>query len=290
MNMIKSTALNRIIFNLGPKLLKNTLLVFLLACFYSASALSNQPYKPGYTLGVFPHLPPRQLEKVFAPIAARLGKAIGRKVKLRSSSTYEKFMENLDGGSYDIVFVQPFDYIHIADSMNYKPLATRNELLAAILVVAKDSPIKNLEQLRNKKIAFPPKVSAVSRLTMGFLKKNKFSPGKDVSISHHRSHVSCMQQVLIGTADACATAAPALRFFQHKMKVELKIVAKSISIPHTLFATHPRVSDKDRQVMLTIILSLQKSEEGRKILAQGKLKPFVVISDEKYNVVRKLDK
>jgi phosphonate transport system substrate-binding protein len=40
-----------------------------------------------YVLGVFPYLPPRELERVFAPMAADLGRAIHRHVLLRSSST-----------------------------------------------------------------------------------------------------------------------------------------------------------------------------------------------------------
>lgn len=244
--------------------------------------------KHEYTFGVFPHLPPRQLEKVYAPIAKEFSEILGGKVHLRSNSSYQNFMENLDQGKFDIAFVQPFDYVRVADSLGYKPLATRVEPLSTIFVVAKNSPLKSAADLKGKTIALPPKVAAVSRLTMDFLVKQKLVPGKDVTLSHHRSHVSCMQQVLIKAADVCATAAPALRFFEHKMKVDMDIIAKTGSIPHALFTAHPGLSTQEYQKIKSAILSWSKTKRGQALLKHGKLSPYKAIKDEDYNVVRKM--
>lgn len=239
-----------------------------------------------YILGVFPHLPPRELERVYAPIAADLGKAVGRPVLFRSSTSYERFMEVLDSQAFDIVFVQPFDYVHLADKYGYLPLATRNEPLETVFVVKQDSSIDSVADLKGKTIALPPDVAAVSHLAIGHLRQLGMQPGKDVTIAYFRSHVSCMQQVIIGTADACGTAGPALRFFQHKMGVKLKQIGVSRSIPHTLFAVNPRVPEADRQRLLKAIVSWADSKAGRAMLKRGKLSSFVPISDQAYDVVR----
>ncbi|MEJ2141860.1 MAG: PhnD/SsuA/transferrin family substrate-binding protein [Gammaproteobacteria bacterium] len=177
--------------------------------------------KKEYTMGVFPHLPPRQLEKVFAPMAKDLGNAINRHIILRTNTTYKKFAHNLDNEKFDIAFIQPFDY---------------------------------------------------------------------VTISHHRSHVSCMQQVLIGEADACGTAAPALRFFQHKMKVKLKVIAETDPIPHTLFAIHPRVPEYEREIIRERMVNWAKTRQGRKLLDTGKLSSFIPIENSAYDIVREFEK
>ena len=242
----------------------------------------------GYVMGVFPHLPPRELEKVFSPMASDLSAAVERKIALRSNTTYERFSENLDHEVFDIAFVQPFDYVRVADELGYRPLATRTEKLTAIIVVKQDSAIKGLTDLKGKKIALPPPVSAVSHLVKGYLLEQDLVPGVDVSLSHHRSHVSCMQQVLIGEADACGTASPALRFFQHKMNVTMQVIGESLPIPHTLFAIHPRVPESDRERLRQRILSWGSSERGRALLARGRLKPFVPVEDSAYDVVRDL--
>jgi phosphonate transport system substrate-binding protein len=241
-----------------------------------------------YVLGVFPYLPPRDLEKVFAPMAADLGKAVHHHIVLRSSTTYSRFAKRLDQQEFDIAFIQPFDYIRMADRFGYLPLATRSEKLTAIVVTGVDSPIQSVADLRGKRMALPPRQAAVSRLMRAFLKEHGLVAGKDIRLSYHRSHVACMRQVLIREADVCGTAAPALRFFQHKMKVKLKTIASSRSIPHTLFAISPRVPKSDRDAIRKRIVGWAHSEAGRKLLARGRLSPFVPIRDSDYNVVRHL--
>lgn len=246
--------------------------------------------KKEYTMGVFPHLPPRQLEKVFAPMAKDLGNAINRNIVLRTNTTYKKFASNLDSEKFDIAFIQPFDYIRVADKLGYLPLVTRKEKLTSILVVKTDSAMKSIADIKGKRVAFPPAIAAVSRLMKAHFKNNGLQPKKDVTISHHRSHVSCMQQILIGEADACGTAAPALRFFQHKMKVKLKVIAETAPIPHTLFAIHPRVPEYEREIIRERMVNWARTTEGRKLLDTGKLSSFIPIENSAYDIVREFDK
>ena len=246
--------------------------------------------KKEYVMGVFPHLPPRELEKVFSPMAADISKAVGKPVIFRTSSTYQKFMEQLDKQVFDIAFVQPFDYVRAADKYGYQPLATRKETLSAVIVTKQDSPLNSINDLQNKTIALPPKVAAVSHLIEDHLTSNNLITDKNIKLTYHRSHVSCMQQVLIGAADACGTAAPALRFFQHKMKVTLKTIAESKAIPHTLFAVHPRIPAADKDKIQQRIMSWGKTVEGKKMLERGKMKPLQPIKDEEYNIVRQMAK
>ena len=84
---------------------------------------STSTVSSGYTLGVFPYLAPRELEKMYAPIAADYSRALNENVQFMTSSTYKVFMKNVDSQQYDIVFVQPFDYVAIADKYGYVPLA-----------------------------------------------------------------------------------------------------------------------------------------------------------------------
>ena len=258
----------------------------LTALLFANPVFSDQKHE--YTFGVFPHLPPRQLEKVYAPVAREFSEILGVSVHLRSNSSYQNFMENLDQGKFDIAFVQPFDYVRVADNLGYKPLATRVEPLSTIFVVAKGSPLKSAGDLKGKTIALPPKVAAVSRLTMDYLKKLKLEPGTDVTVTHHRSHVSCMQQVMIKAADTCGTAAPALRFFEHKMKTDLDVIAETGSIPHALFTAHPGLSEEQYKKIKQAILSWSKTKKGQALLKHGKLSPYKDIKDEDYNVVREM--
>lgn len=256
-----------------------------LACVTSASPTVQ---KITYSVGVFPHLPPRDLDAVFSPIVADLSKISENNMVLQSSTTYEKFVELLDNQTFDIVFVQPFDYVRMADKFGYHPIATRNESLSAILVVQPDSPIKTTMDLKGKTISLPSKTAAVSYLTLALLAEHKLKPGIDVKLTYHRSHVSCIQRVLIGLADACGSAAPAVRFIEKKMGVTLRTVGESVKVPHTLFAVHPRVPVEVRQKITQRILDWANSPAGQALLQRGQLLPFRATSDAEYNIVRTL--
>jgi phosphonate transport system substrate-binding protein len=244
--------------------------------------------KVAYRLGVFPYLAPRELEKMYAPIAADFADTIDHEVLFMTNSTYEKFMGNLDKQIYDIVFVQPFDYVAIADKYGYQPLATRNKPLPAILVVKPDSEFKSVDDLRGKTIALPPSVAAISYLIKDYLQKNGLNPDSDVTIEHHRSHASCMHNVILGKADACGTAPPALRFFKNKMNTSLRIVAKTKGIPNSIFAVHPRVPEETRNKLLQQVKTWPETENGKQLLKGVKVEAFVVAEDQDYNVVREM--
>jgi len=242
-----------------------------------------------YQLGVFPFLPPRELENIFAPYAGAIGKALGKKVIFQSAKTYRDFMIRSDARNYDIIFVQPFDYIRLADKKGYLPLATRHDKLSALLVVKSNSNIKAIAGLEEKTIAMPPPVAAVSRLATSLLNEKGLIDGTNITITYHRSHASCLQQVLIGVASACASAAPPIRYYENKMKIKFNVISKTREIPHTLFAVHSRVPEAERKIILDTILSWDKTLLGRKMLERGRMKPFREIKDKDYDVVRKLE-
>lgn len=239
-----------------------------------------------YSLAVFPYFPPRELEKIYAPVAADLSNQIGRTIHFRTSSTYAKYLESVEKKRFELVFVQPFDYVRLADKLGYEPLATRKIPLSAIIVVKPESSADKMEDFRGKVIAMPPETAAVSYLMKNELRAAGLTPGKDVTVSHFRSHVSCMQQVLLGQADACATAKPAVRFFQAKMGVKLKPIIESQKIPNSLFAVHKRVPQEIKDKLLERILSWEHTTKGKALLKNGKLKPFKKIKDSDYDVVR----
>ena len=238
-------------------------------------------------MGVFPHLPITDLERVYSPMAADLGKNLDKEVLFQSKSTFEDFRMELQSETYDIVVVQPFDYINIADNHNYVALAKRSKPLAGVFVVTKNSNIKSVKDVIGKRIALPPKGAAVSRLAIDYLKSNNIDINS-VKLSYQRSHVNCMQQMLIKKADLCVTAEPMLRFFNHKMKTDLEFAFKTRGIPHVLFAAHKRMSKKQRETAMQIITTWDNVKEKKQLLTNGKFPPFVPATDSEYNVVRKL--
>lgn len=240
----------------------------------------------GYQLGVFPHLAAGQIENMFAPMAADFSKALGRPVALKTKPTFEGFMAELDKQVYDIAFVQPFDYVWAHDKHGYIPLARRGELLAGLIVVKMDSPLRSLQDLKGKKVGLPPEVAAVSHLTKMALLDAKVDPSTDTTLQYYKAHDSCLQQLLIGEVDACGTAAYPVRFFENKWNIKFRVLGETQTIPHSLFIAHPRVPKQERDAIQKTILSWAETESGKQLLEKFELKSFIPATDAEYSTVR----
>lgn len=276
-------------------------MAFLAVIFAAAGVLPSQATATdnkeaaAYTFGVFPFLPPTRLEKVFSPVAAEMSKVLGREVRFQTSSSFKKFSERLFQKEFDFVFIQPFLYIQAADQHGYQSLAARKEILHTVFVVKQDNntssdkTIKSIEDLKGKKVALPPTSAAVSLLATEHFKQ--LGMEKDIKISHQKSHFSCMQKVLIGSADACGTAMAAVRFFEAKMKTKMKVIGKTKGIPHSLYAAHSRIPEKDREAVRALLVSLTETSQAMKRLTKGgAFSTFKSVHDNDYDVVREIKK
>lgn len=243
----------------------------------------------GYVFGVFPFLPPARLGERFGGFSQVFSEALHRPVEFRTRSTFEFFRNEIKKQTYDIVFVQPFDYVVAADKYGYRPIAAAVEPLTAVVMVKPDSPMVNLRDLRAKMLAMPPASAAVSRLTKVALIKAGLDLRSDLKILHVRNHPACLQAVLIGEAAACATNNVPLRIFLSSRKAAFRMLAESEAIPHVLFAAHRRVPKHDRDLMRRAIISLGATVAGKRLLLRsGRPGGYKAVQDKAYDAVRKM--
>lgn len=247
--------------------------------------------KKTLTFGVFPFLPASRLEAVFAPLAAEISGALQSEVLYQSSSSFEKFADRLANEEFDIAFIQPFDYLKIASQHNYFPLVRRNESLRGVYVVRQDSPLNSIKDLKGKTIAMAPETAALSYLGKISLVENGLIPARDVVVQHFRSHHSCLQEVLIGHADACVTGEPAMRMFTNLNKVQLRILGQTEASAAMLFVAHARVPAERRELIRRVLrqTNLEYLEPGlRTLLKKADQPAFVRAEDRDFDELRAL--
>ena len=251
----------------------------------AASPLPTDKQTP-LRMGVFPHMPPSRLYKLYNPAAIDIGRRIQYPVRMMTRKSFRSFRQQLLNASFDIALIQPFDY-PLAARVGYLPLARRAVPLTAVFIVPRNSPITRIEQLKGKTLVNPPVMAAVTIMSRRALITKKIKPGKDIRIIYTRNHFSCMQHILVGKADACGTARQALAHWQKfNMRKRLRIIYETAPVPHALFVVHKRVPAAVRQKILQAIVSWPDRPEGRAILARGPLKPFVKATDREYDVIR----
>ena len=240
-----------------------------------------------YRFGVFPFMPMAALIKYYNAVSKDFTKIVNKRVIAQSRPTFKLFAEEIEKETYDIIFIQPFDYPK-AYRHGYRPLARRSDNLDAIIVTKIDSDIKSIKDLVGKTIANPPDESAISIVIEKEFKKAGINGKKDIEMIYTGNHFACMQMVLVGKADACSTTSPVLQRWettQLKSK-KLHVIHQATGVPHALYMAHQRVPEKHQQEFKKAILSWDKRPEGKMILKTFAVSSFIEAKDEEYDVIR----
>lgn len=262
-------------------------ILFIVISHDSAADPSSKPTPAPYILGVFPHLSSGQIEKLFAPLAAHLSHELGRPVRLRTKPNFADFTAELSHQTYDVAFVQPFDYVAARDKYGYVPLVRRTGSLAGIMVVLPDSPLHTLQDLKGKRIGLPPQVAAVSYLTRNALSEAGMNTDKDVVLKYYKAHDACLNQLMLHNVDMCVSAEHPIRFFENKWHVNFRILAKTKTIPPALFMAQSRIAPEAREAIKHALLSWQTTKHGRDMLQGNGFTLFQSANDSEYAVIRK---
>lgn len=239
-------------------------------------------------MGVFPYLPASRIQERYTPFVEDLSAVLHTPVKLKTRVSFQAFQVAVVKQEYDLIFIQPFDYVRTGVKHGYQAIARPEFELRAVFVVLPDSRITNLKQLKGRRIAMPPKDAAVSLLGLKLLIDNSFEIGKDVTLSFQSNHFACMRQLIIKKVDACVTADVPRKMFERRSEVNLRLLSTTQSIPPALFAVHQRVPEQERLKIISTMANWSQTPAGRKILNGLQFKTIIPTDDHAYDVVREI--
>ena len=232
-------------------------------------------------------MPPLTLDHVFASIIASLETGIGAPVHLRSTTSFTGFVEELGKGHYDLIFAHPFFYILAADQYGYVPLVRLATPLTAVFLARHDDPADSMMALKDRVLALPPELSAVSEVAQRELAAAGLTPGVNIQLRHHQAKSSCLYALALGTADACALPRFVLKQLPADQIATLKVIHETKPIPNVVIAAHPRLSEADRAKLIQTVLTWPDTAEGRQILADAGWEGFVAADDHDYDELRR---
>jgi len=270
--------------------------IFLLVLLVCKNVWSQQfADKDKYVLGVFPYLPPGNIENIYASIASDFSKVIKKPVQLRSRRNFESFRSQVGNAAYDIVYLQPFDYVRVAAINNtYIPIArfvalsdqNNSGVIKAQFVVSASSKISNMKDLEGKTIAMSSEGAAVTLMGKLYLQKLGLIGDQNIKLRYQGNHISCLQQVILDKAAACVTARPPLKLMEIKTGKRFRVLAETPPIPSSLFAVHKNMPLQYQHLLKQEILSWTKTENGKRHLKDANIKMFIPTVDSDYDVVR----
>ena len=137
-----------------PALLLRRLLPLCLVLL-AALARAQEP-EAGFTFGIVPQRTAIDLARSWVPILDYLGAKTGYRFEFRTARDADAFEQRLGTGEFDLVYMNPYQYILHHAKHGYRVYAKeKDRLLTGLIVVRVDSPYREVRELDGKTLAFP---------------------------------------------------------------------------------------------------------------------------------------
>jgi len=244
-------------------------------------------------LSIYPYFASTEIYKRFSPLADHLSKELGRPITIHVANTYDAHVNEVVKGTVDIAFMGPVSYVKLTKRSGRVPILAAFETqegrtYRGVIFVNKNSPIRTLAQVRGKTFAFGDVNSTMSHLVPRFMLMKAGIGVKDLSrYEFLTNHENTALGVLSGNFDAGALKKDVYNQYASQ---GLRVLATSEPMPDHVFIARPGLPNETVRRISAILCSLNRSEEGRRILIsiQNNLTSLVPAQNADYDPLRKV--
>jgi len=238
------------------------------------------------SFAIVPQQSSAALAETWGPVLAWLSQESGVSLSFATSKDISAFEQKLAAGEFDFAYMNPYHFTVYNQNPGYRALArAKGETIKGILVVHKDSPVKNISDLSGDTLVFPsPAAFGASILVRAELRRNgvQFKP-KYVS-----SHNSVYMNVARGFYPAGGGVLRTFELLDAQYRDDLRVLWESR--PYTTHAIAYR-STMDPIVAKRVGSAMQKMSLDP--VGQGLLKAigftgFETAADADWDDVRQL--
>lgn len=250
-----------------------------------AFAADDKNKDPELLMGVAPFMSPDKLFKRLNPLRNFLSRALSREVVLEFSRNPAQLIERTDAGRYDLVFTGPSFALRAFDSGLYLPGAIPGNHTTSVLLVSSSSVIQSIEQLKGKVISTPPQKSLAAKVAPSFFRENGFIKSEIPKMLPYASHNAAFLAAQNGDVDAAFIVA-----FGYSDVVAsgalVREIARTKPFPGISFIVAKRLPEAQREGIISAILDLNNSSQGKKVLKKIAFPPFRRYSYEEFDNFR----
>jgi len=242
---------------LGRKFLSLALLLLLLIGLASPATAADKRY----SFGVMP-----QLETAWQPILAEIADLAGIRLELDTSTDRQDFEKKLFAGKFDFAYLDPYQLIIAHHRQGYQPLVhDLDRTLSGIIVVRKDSPIRQANDLNGKTVAFP----SPNDLAATLIPRAELARLTQITVTPHylTDEGAVYDSVVAGRDDAGGGNQETLDQQPPQVREQLRLIHQTAKVSAPPLAVHPRIPKDDYRMVMGALLALGRSEAGRSLLA-----------------------
>lgn len=240
-----------------------------------------------YSFSVTPQFERRKLFAIWQPIVDDLRRRTGIDFQLVTSLSVSDYERDLRRGTYDFAYMNPYMAHQVAASPGYQPLVRDSQPLRGILVVPKDSPYRNVQDLRGKLLAIP----SLSALGANLLLRAELERKHQVTlrVEEAKTHSSVFLHVVNGLADAGGSVQKALAEQDPQVRDALRVLYTTQEVRSHPLSGHSRVPQAVRDKVRQAFLDISATDAGRQLLSEIPMKQAASASLEDYRPLQELN-
>ncbi|MFK7891534.1 MAG: phosphate/phosphite/phosphonate ABC transporter substrate-binding protein [Granulosicoccus sp.] len=260
--------------------------VFIAVICVASLFFSEHASSEDISLGVVPQQSASKLARLWTPIAEYLSEKTGHNVRFVTASDIPTFEKRLAAGDYDMAYMNPYHYTVFSQGKGYQAFARqKDKRIKGIVVVRKDSSLKDLNELKGKSLAFPsPAAFAASVLPRSHL----HNEGIGFTPTYVSSHDSVYLAVARGFFPAGGGVMRTFNNTDPAVRSQLKVLWTTKSYtPHAL-AAHRRLPRSVVDDILAALLSMNSDIQGKRLLDSINFKGIQASNDSDWDDVRRL--
>lgn len=285
--------------SLVRKLLLGILLVVLAACGQRAEEGSVEPgYSSApsgaareFVFAIHPLHNPVRLFEIYGPLVDYLNRNVpGASFRLEASRNYDEFDRKLYARHVDFALPNPYQTLNSL-RYGYHVIAKMGDdhKFTGIVLVRRDSGIKQVSDLKGKKIAYPARTAlAATLMPQYYLHTHGLDINRDVENLYVGSQESAIMNAYLGNVAAGVTWPLPWELFQRehpREAEELEIRWETEPMVNNGVVARDDVPAEVAGAVARLLDGLHASAEGRAILARIPLSRFELADDARYRVV-----
>ena len=250
-----------------------------------AQAPARKPVRT-LTVGIVPQQSASELARVWIPVLGALSERAGLSLRFATAPDIPAFEKRLAAGAYDVAYMNPYHYSVFAQKPGYVAFAKeKGRRLRGLVVVRKDSMIKDMKELAGQQIAFPaPAAFAATVLVRAEFERM----GVPITPVFVKSHESVYLNVAQRQIEAGGGIVRTLQTMDAPVRDELRVLWQTKDYTPHAFAAHPRVPAADLQALRAAMSTADSDPKMRSVLEGIGFKGFDAAQDTEWNDVRAL--
>ena len=245
-------------------------------------------------LGLLPLYSSIKMYRMFSPLAKYLAKKTGREFRLVIPSDFEQYVRIVKQNKVDFAYQNPYVFLLLHKKIQLLPLAQtispepqkpRDEFRGAI-ITRKDSEVKGLEELVDKKIMIVSEKSAGGYWFQKLLLREKgINIREQADIVEGKRHERVVLAVYRDKVDAGFVREAVLNVVRETVDLQkIEVLAYTPYFPNWPFVSTPGVSKELSQKVQTALIQLHPSKKFQEARISG----FKKIDHREYLRLEKL--